>query len=257
MPAPQRGRRIRLTCVLAALAFALAAFGGTLRSEDALPVGARFEALRTSMALIGHEVDAGGRPGVTWLGTGFMVDRKCTLASAKHIFHGVNADRFVVRLQSADRERAPILRARVLYRKPELDLVFLQLVGAAMGQGQCPAELRDHLELAEAFDDGLVGEPILLPGFPLIEGEPPGFPVLRRGYVSSAELEWDGSPMLLLDLRSAPGFSGSPVILERTGQVVGVLFGSGLTPREYDLTWATPITRGDLRSALRAAEKHK
>jgi len=248
-----RTRRMPWRCLLVGL---VAVVGGT-SADPPVPVAERFESMRPSMALIGHQVDAGGSPGVTWLGTGFLVDRKCTLVSAKHLFHGLAGDRFLVRMPSRDRSSAPILQARVIYRKPELDLVFLRLVGSTLGQDRCPEELRDHLALSESFDDRLVGEPVLLPGYPLIEGEPPGTPVLRRGHVSSAELEWEGHPMLLLDLVSAPGLSGAPVILERTGEVVGVLFGSGLTPRDYDLTWATPIVRADLRAALRGAEKHE
>ncbi len=236
----------------------LATVAGSIRAEESgASAGALFAGARSSMALIGREVDAGGSPGVNWLGTGFMVDRKCTLASAKHILHGVEGDRFLVRMHSRDTRRSPILHARVIYRKPALDLVFLQLVGSTIGQKRCPDEFRSHLKLSESFDDGLAGEAVLLAGFPMLEGQLAGVPVLRHGHVSSGELEWEGNPMLLLDLRSAPGFSGAPVILERTGEVIAVLFGSGLTPREYDLTWATPITRADHRAALRGGERQK
>ncbi len=51
--------------------------------------------------------------------------------------------------------------------------------------------------------------------------------------------------MLLLDLTGVPGFSGAPVILESSGEVIGVVYGPGRTERVYDLEWATPLTESD------------
>ena len=54
----------------------------------------------------------------------------------------------------------------------------------------------------------LTGEPVLVAGFPMLEGEQPkDKPILRRGIVASAELEWREGPMLLLDLTGVPGFT--------------------------------------------------
>jgi hypothetical protein len=46
-----------------------------------------------------------------------------------------------------------------------------------------------------------------------------------------------------------PGFSGAPVVLAATGEVIGLVFGPGRTEREYDLEWATPLLRRDLKAA--------
>ena len=59
--------------------------------------------------------------------------------------------------------------------------------------------------------------------------------------------------MLLLDLFGVPGFSGSPVILQRTGEVVGVIFGPGPTKRVFGFEWATPIKQTDYSRALEEA----
>ena len=56
--------------------------------------------------------------------------------------------------------------------------------------------------------------------------------------------------MLLLDLTGTPGFSGGPVILQRTGEVVGVVYGPGPTSRQFDFEWATFVTPADYESAI-------
>ena len=51
-------------------------------------------------------------------------------------------------------------------------------------------------------------------------------------------------------MTGVPGFSGSPVILADTGEVIGIVFGPGRTDRRFDLEWATPVTREDLERSL-------
>ena len=59
--------------------------------------------------------------------------------------------------------------------------------------------------------------------------------------------------MILLDLLGVPGFSGSPVILENTGEVIGIIYGPGPTERIFGFEWATPITQEDYLSAIDAS----
>lgn len=59
--------------------------------------------------------------------------------------------------------------------------------------------------------------------------------------------------MILLDLFGVPGFSGSPVILESTGEVIGIIYGPGPTERSFGFEWATPITQEEYLSAIDAS----
>ncbi len=59
--------------------------------------------------------------------------------------------------------------------------------------------------------------------------------------------------MLLLDLMGVPGFSGSPVVLIDTGEVIGVVFGPGPTQRGFGFEWATPLLPSDYEEATKAS----
>ena len=135
----------------------------------------------------------------------------------------------------------------------DVDLAQVTVKPQADALANTPALLLggDREALSQFRFDGatLAGEPIFIAGFPAIEGEEPrDVPVIRRGSIASGEFLWSERAMLLLDLTGIPGFSGAPVVLESTGEVVGVVFGTGRTPREYGTTWATPLVRGDLTS---------
>ena len=150
-------------------------------------------------------------------------------------------------LQNGEAEQARTFQAARIYGDPEKDLAFLSFGGGDLGKRFCRSGSVAPFSLVESIDPlRLTGEPVLVAGFPMLEGEQPkDKPILRRGIVASAELEWREGPMLLLDLTGVPGFSGSPVIRVRDGVVVGVVYGPGRTRRQYDLEWATPITRED------------
>jgi cellulose biosynthesis protein BcsQ len=58
--------------------------------------------------------------------------------------------------------------------------------------------------------------------------------------------------MLLFDLVGVPGFSGSPVVLFDTREVIGVVYGPGPTACGFGFEWATPIIYSDYEKALSA-----
>ena len=120
-----------------------------------------------------------------------------------------------------------------------------------MERSFCRSELQPILPIEQFDPQALTGEPVLVAGFPVLEGrQPRDIPILRKGIIASSELEWENEAMLLLDLSGVPGFSGAPVVLESTGQVVGIVFGPGRTSREYDFEWATPLS-GELARQIR------
>jgi hypothetical protein len=211
---------------------------------------------RSALVHVGHAEPVGEALAVRWLGTGFLVDRHCTILTARHILRDVPSGALTVRLHGAGGGDAALtLGARILLEDEDRDLAWLRLQ-ALPGAPACPLRDPRPVSLAATFAGAeLNGEAVLIYGFPALEGEQPReVPIVKQGIVSSAELVWEGRPMLLLDLTGVPGFSGAPVILGRSGEVIGIVFGPGRTERQYDLEWATPVSDEDLKRAL-AAER--
>ncbi|MCP3978037.1 MAG: trypsin-like peptidase domain-containing protein [bacterium] len=219
--------------------------------------GELFRSVREALVLIGQGTPvADGGIALNWLGTGFLVNSDCTIATARHVLEGVPRDNLMIRAFDPKREdRVVTLPVRIVAESAERDLALLR-VGSSLG-GRCALAGVAAPKLAAApLGPELTGEPVMLAGFPVLEGEQPrDVPILRAGHISSAELQVEGRPMLLLDLTGVPGFSGAPVLLQRTGEVVGVVFGPGRTPRQFDLNWATPLGRDDLRGMLADGSK--
>jgi len=113
------------------------------------------------------------------------------------------------------------------------------------------------LSLIKKLDSlaSLGGEIVLIGGFPRLGSRTVDYPIIRRAIISSTEFTdaQEDTQLLLLDLEGAPGFSGSPVALERSGKVVGVVTGSvkrRITDRGYYPQGATPVTQVDYDKAL-------
>jgi hypothetical protein len=210
--------------------------------------GSALERFRPALAQVGLAGSLGEQVAIRWLGTGFLAGRPCTVVTAKHILQGVDRTLLVVNVPSAgDADRILTLPAGTVVEDPEKDIALLELGG--LPGSPCGGPRPERLSVAPAFRArAWTGEPVLVAGFPGLEGQQPrGVPILREGIIASAELELNGAPMLLLDIAGVPGFSGAPVILKATGEVIGVVFGPGRTDRNYDLEWATPISSGDLK----------
>jgi S1-C subfamily serine protease len=251
---------IRIQLLAPALALALAvAPAAAVRSGKARSASgsADFLQFRSALVHVGHGEMVGNAMRITWLGTGFLVDEHCTVATAKHNLLGLSRENLLLRLRDPATPGATVtLGSRVIYDDPGSDLLFLRISESAPGAA-CSSKAFGFLPLVERLDlETLTGRDVLICGFPALEGEQPSdVPILRKGSVASSELEWEGRSMLLLDLTGIPGFSGGPVILPGSGEVVGVVFGPGRTDRRFDLEWATPITRADLRKAVAAARR--
>jgi hypothetical protein len=202
-----------------------------------------------------HVGQAAGDTGTLdhWLGSGFLVDGSCTVVTAKHLFDLADRRRLLVRYQTPkDRTTVQTLRAAVIGETVDRDLAYLRLT---MPDGRpCRTDELRPLPLFPRFDARtLAGESVLIAGFPRLGPYDVDIPVVRRGIVASAEGTDDAKkPVLLLDLTGVSGFSGSPVVLERTGEVIGVVYGPGLIERFADFEIATPIDRTDLDAAKKA-----
>ena len=225
---------------------------------DKCPLAVAFEDYRNGIFHVGQreQIDGQESPHIRWLGTAFLVDEHCTFATAKHIFQKVDKTQIVIRFQlPRDRSKVGTVSARVLYEDNRTDLAFLRIDNFNNSPSNSKSLHICPLPLGQETGS-LVGERVLIIGHPTLAAEANiDTPVVRTGIVSTTEISWNGRPMILLDLSGVPGFSGSPVILQRTGQVIGVIFGPGPTKRTFGFEWATPITEKDYLRAVKASEQ--
>ncbi|GEM_PF-5192029 len=230
----------------------------TVSAEKRVP-SAAFPEIRMGLAHVGVIRTRGELVATMWLGTGFVIDRECTLVTAAHIFENAHEESLVVRfLHPDDPDAVRTFNVVIDRTDPERDMALLRLKPGQMERKFCRNELIPIPPIERFEPRNLTGEPVLVAGFPVLEGrQPRDVPILRKGIIASSELEWEKEAMLLLDLSGVPGFSGAPVILERTGQVVGIVFGPGRTSREYDFEWATPISGEIVRRLIQRSDQDK
>jgi S1-C subfamily serine protease len=243
----------RLSLGLLLIGLLLAASSNPSGAAQGTPVEPTlYSRAKLSVAHLGRAGFQGEQAAIQWLGTAFLVDDRCTLATAKHAIEGVPEGQLVVRFQDASGTSARTQSVRLFAQSEELDLAFLKFGPADSPKRYCGADRWQPLVVAEKIaGPELTGRPIQILGYPAIEGAPPrDLPVVRAGLVASAELEWREKPMLLLDLTGVPGFSGGPVILADTLEVIGVVYGPGRTDRVFDFEWATPLTVESLEQAI-------
>ena len=87
-------------------------------------------ALRPALVQVGWGQPVGEALAVHWLGTGFLVDKKCTIATAKHILKNVDPSMLIVNLQHPrEPGRGASYPATVEYANPVTDLAFLRVAG--------------------------------------------------------------------------------------------------------------------------------
>ena len=218
------------------------------RSSESEPT--RFQQLRSGVAHLGQAGLDGDQGAIQWLGTAFLVDDRCTVVTAKHAIEGIPDGRLILRFLAAD-DRVITHMARVIHTS-DVDLAFLKFGPQTDQKRFCAGIEARPLGIHSGTQRSrLTAEPVWVLGYPALEGAPPrDIPVVRRGIVASAELDWQGAPMLLLDMTGMPGFSGGPVILEETGEAIGVVYGPGRTERVFDVEWATPLSTDDYDQAL-------
>ena len=205
------------------------------------------EKLRSAVVKIGRlDADRSFVP----LGTGFFVDGACTIATANHVVR--TSARVTVQAPAATGGRPLFGSAEVLKRFEQNDIAFLQV-----DLGEKPCEGYGHLPPpARIRQRELNGAEVLIAGFPSLEGGlTTRTPVYRRGIVASGEFGVPSGgtrvPMYLLDLTGIPGFSGSPVVLAESGEVIAIVHGPRRTERKFDLEWATPLWEGSYRAAIK------
>lgn len=206
-----------------------------------------FQNLRSGIVHIGLSKDEKENVSTIekWLGTGFVVDSKCTFVTAKHVLRNADKQRVVVRFQlPSDLSKVRSLKANIVYEDKTRDLAVLKIY--TFNNQPCNSGGFHIFPILEKENfQSLGGEEILIIGYPVVGDKHIDIPIIRNGIISSNEIKWSSEAMLLLDLLGVPGFSGSPVILRRSGHVVGVVYGPGPTQRAFGFEWATPFSKDD------------
>lgn len=245
----------RASALLVAILLSASAAGQS-PSGDGSARPSTFERIRDGVVHVGQAAGPGSAQIEQWLGTGFLVDSACTIVTAKHLFDLADRGRIVVRYQvPPERRKVRTLAATILWDDPSRDLAFLRITSS---DGKpCVAEDLRKLSLATLFDPRQFGgEDVRIVGFPRLGPYDVDLPIVRAGIVASAEgTDSAGKPLLLLDLAGVPGFSGSPVVLARTGEVIGVVYGPGLIDRGASFEFATPFDALGYAAAMEALSK--
>jgi hypothetical protein len=91
-----------------------------------------------------------------------------------------------------------------------------------------------------------LGDSVVIGGFPHVFDRVYPAPLLRRGIIASTRFTHQKVPILVLDLTPVHGFSGSPVISEKTKQIVGVYIGKPDGPSGTNFSVATPLAEVDV-----------
>jgi len=210
-----------------------------------------FNEIRNGLVHIGMKNTKNGVGSIEvekWLGTGFAVDDVCTFATAKHVIKSVDPSSIIIRFQiPTDSTKVRTVSARILYEDAKKDISFLKI--DKFNNKPCKSRSLYRFKLSGNHTSSIAGETIIIAGYPKITKEDLDIPIVRKGIIASAEIK-DGENMLLLDLTGVPGFSGSPVVLEKTQEVIGIVYGPGPTKRAFGFEWATPITMNDYENAI-------
>jgi hypothetical protein len=165
----------------------------------------------------------GQKPGI---GSGFIVNATGLVVTADHALFQKGTKKPLVALIGA----RPIgqelrwYRLRVVKRlragDTGRDIALLQLES----DGQGGELVFPFLPISDT--PAQLGDEVLIAGYPRVfrSGIRP-FPLFKRGIVASMRVPVDSDLVMLLDVQSAAGFSGSPVVSLATGTVLGVVKG--------------------------------
>lgn len=116
------------------------------------------------------------------------------------------------------------------------DLALLQI------ERKSPEEKFPYLELGEPV---LTNEEIVVVGYPLVFDRVYRWPLFRWGRVASDRYHLRESKVYVLDMTSAPGFSGSPILRTDNGKVVAILKGRVVGNEKANFSTATELTEAD------------
>lgn len=191
-----------------------------------------------------------GKPDLAHVrGTAFLIGPRGLLATADHLVDSLSDEDlqqlFVLRPTppTVTASKATLVK-RFKAGESTRDIAFLQI-------HRKPED--PDLPFFELAGQAEVGEEVFLVGYPLVFDKVYRWPLFRFGRISSVKYFLRDSKVLVLDLTSASGFSGSPVIRKSDGKVLGVQKGGATGNKQADFSLATVLTTADLPSSDAAA----
>lgn len=183
---------------------------------------------------------AAGKPDLGHVrGTAFLVGPRGLLATAAHVV--------------LDENRRPIENLFILRPTPPTTTVSRVRVVRDFGPVRDLALLQMNrktedpdLPFFEIGEGPRTGDEVFLAGFPLVFDKVYRWPLFRFGRISSVRYFLRESKVLVLDLTSAGGFSGAPVIRLSDGSVLAVQKGGATGNAQAGFSLATELNTKDL-----------
>ena len=192
-------------------------FRGLRLVSELKPVGTkRFAYTYRVVRSVSSDFRSGTESGA---GTAFAVatGERCILATAAHVSWDQEWSA-LYQFNTPPGKSVTPQRSGVAYSDGASDISFVNLDTAACREAYAFQLTNDPMKEVG------VGDEIFVLGHPLIrKGVQSEIPLMRAGLIASTADKRNKEPILTLDLLGVPGFSGSPVILKRTGHAIGVL----------------------------------
>jgi S1-C subfamily serine protease len=227
-------RLVRLLRASFSLALLLPAVSGYAEAP-ALGDGAEFEVRVAAVAI--------GKPDLAHVrGSAFLIGPRGLLATADHVLGdltGAELDEIFVLRPTPPTVTASKVTVVKRFKTGDStrDLALLQI-------HRQPTD--PDLPFFEIADQPQVGEDVFLLGYPLVFDRVYRWPLFRFGRISSVKYFLKDSKVLVLDLTSASGFSGAPVVRRSDGKVLAVQKGGATGNKQADFSLATVLTAADL-----------
>jgi S1-C subfamily serine protease len=177
------------------------------------------------------------------IGTGFIASPEGVVVTADHVIHdrsGKLYNRiFCLRPNYPRYEKYELILLERLRRGQRGRDIAILKIRAEKHQGAFP-----FLSISENLE---IGQSVLVPGFPNIFKAIYLWPLFKKGTVSSIRYKYEESDIIILDMKSLEGYSGAPVIEERSLKIIGVLKGKNVKRAHGDFSVATPISKADIQ----------
>lgn len=227
--------RLAPIVLIGAASLAHAGRGSARKAEIPADLPARIE--RATLVVCSRVEDS-----TAIIGTGFIVSADGLVITADHVImdeenRAQHPGLGVITAGTRDWRAARVVR-RFLRTETDRNVALLQIVSASNG------ESFEFLPLAEPAG---AGEPILACAYPVVFDGLVLQPFMRAGILATGQMSIDSGPaMLVLDLPLVSGFSGAPVVSQRSGGVLGVMRGLSAAEPESGFSVALRVFPGDL-----------
>lgn len=146
-----------------------------------------FNKLQYGVFHIGQLEDISSPADTKWLGTGFLVNKNCTIATAKHLFVNANLDHLIIKFLNPKIEGRSIMRkSKIIYEDPVKDVAFLMPIT----DNPCRVDPNEFnvFALPSKFNcQRFLGQQVIIIGHPSLWPKSTiDFPIFRRGLISAS-----------------------------------------------------------------------